>query len=498
MALHQSTLLFVSEEKAAFIAFETQADALDYSVKYTPDFISALKMLHKHHLRTCALILHVGEKEPDAFTQFITEIKSLYPHLPIILQITGRQFTLVEAFMALGIDDFWVEPMPLARIQMSLLNAIRLQKHHKHHKMRERETIALDDFIANSIAMRQAVEKAKQFAPLSGHIFIYGEHAVGKTDFARAIFNYQEEVTQQQSHIIHCASQEECAMLSSWLKTQDNATIPIINRAKMGATTLPQNLILDEVAMLPLSIQQQLVAFLEAQKPKTPFRIIATSSQDLALSVQQKTFEQRLFDILNILTLSLPPLRHRIEDIADLCRLELSKLRAEAGGVVRDVSLEGVKCLASLPWQGNLSTLRYVIWRAALYCNDLLLDADNIQKALHHLKHETSLQTSSNGNAQTSYASQKTISAAPLVGNAISPSSPLLENVHKNAQMIGSKTAVNPDFTVAIVNDNGRLRPYSEIEEEVYAKVVRLNKGNISEAAKILKIGRSTLYRKLN
>jgi DNA-binding NtrC family response regulator len=242
-------------------------------------------------------------------------------------------------------------------------------------------------------------------------------------------------------------------------------------------------LFLDEVGELPLAAQVKLLRALQegtveavgGRKPvKVDVRIISATNRKLLDLVKSGAFREDLFYRLHVLPLTIPPLRMRREDIPHLLRHFLARFAAEENRTITGINGEAVAHLAQLDWPGNIRQLENAVYRAVVLSeSDMLGLSDFPQTAGHAIP-----------DSQFTHTEPLVVapSAAPsLVSGSEIPIAPL-----SNAGNLSILTAT------------GEVRPLEDMENEIIRFAISHYRGQMSEVARRLKIGRSTLYRKLD
>jgi len=241
-------------------------------------------------------------------------------------------------------------------------------------------------------------------------------------------------------------------------------------------------LFLDEVGELPLAAQVKLLRALQegtveavgGRKPvKVDVRIISATNRKLLDLVKNGQFREDLFYRLHVLPLTIPPLRMRREDIPHLLRHFLARFCAEENRTITGISGEAMAHLSQLDWPGNIRQLENTVYRAVVMSESDQLGLTDFPQAAAH--------TVPDGHTQHSEPLIVGPSTAPAMGSGIEiPITPI--------------TAVG---SLAMLTSAGEVRPLEEMENEIIRFAISHYRGQMSEVARRLKIGRSTLYRKL-
>lgn len=255
------------------------------------------------------------------------------------------------------------------------------------------ETYTFDDIYGSSHELEISVEQAKLAARSSLPVLLRGEVGTGKELFAHAIHSGSErksnKIVRVNCSAIHSSrleaeifGQEELSGLGKWEVTEG-----LIGDAENGT------LFLDEVAELPLLIQQKLATFVTkgavmrkggTEPVQYDVRIITASSRNLEKAMQQGEFLEELYYPLNRIAIHVPPLRSRKSDIPEITGRILEKLNRELGMNVGEITEEAMKHLQQHDWPGNVRELENVLSRAMIYMEPggSVLELENVVKSL--------------------------------------------------------------------------------------------------------------------
>ena len=241
-------------------------------------------------------------------------------------------------------------------------------------------------------------------------------------------------------------------------------------------------LFLDEVGELPPAAQVKLLRALQEgevepvggrRSVKVDVRIISATNRDLIADVKAGRFREDLFYRLHVFPISVPPLRQRTEDIPELARHFLARIAAEEGKRVRGIDAEAMALLAAHRWPGNVRQLENAIFRAVV-----LTDGEQI--SVHEFP-QVAAQIGSDA-----------IAAQPMID-----SSPAIAAAWPDVREASQNAAALTMHTLRLTDAQGEVRPLEDIEREVIRFAIAHYREQMSEVARRLKIGRSTLYRKL-
>ena len=258
---------------------------------------------------------------------------------------------------------------------------------------RERRTkYTLSSFVGGSEAVRELKAQVRRFALRDGSTLILGETGTGKELLAHAI-HQQSDRADGPFVAVNMAAVPEALLESEFFGVAPGAYTGADRKARQGKFELAHGgtLFLDEIGDMPLGIQAKLLRALQEGEiealgsnavKSVDVRIIAATAQDLEQKVAERSFRADLYYRIAVLTLRIPPLRERLEDIPVLCENLLEQtVRAsdQRGWVIEPAALALLK---SYDWPGNVRELRNVLERAAAMAPTEILDASLMEKAL--------------------------------------------------------------------------------------------------------------------
>ena len=241
--------------------------------------------------------------------------------------------------------------------------------------------------VGGSSTLAKEVSKLKRFAACDAGVLILGETGTGKEVFARSI-HYISARAAKPMVAINCGA-VPAELMESELFGHVKGAYTNAYMARTGLVKEAQGgtLLLDDVDCLPFSAQAKLLRFLQEQEYRvvgsnavqhSDVRVIAASNRDLAAMARQGTFRQDLFYRLNVLTISLPPLREHNEDIGALAQHFLRQFAVRYKRPVCSLSCGALQKLTSYSWPGNVRELGHVLERAVLLCQSTLLGASDV------------------------------------------------------------------------------------------------------------------------
>ena len=409
-------------------------------------------------------------------------------NIPVIVQTAHGGIDNVVSAMRAGAQDFVVKPVGLERLQVSLRNALNTSalKGELQRVRHSREgRLTFSDIITRSEATAGVLRTAQKAASSSIPVLIEGESGVGKELFARAIHGSGERKAKP-FVAVNCGAIPDNLVESILFGHEKGAFTGATERhtgkfvEASGGT-----LFLDEVSELPLTAQVKLLRALQegaveavgGRKPvKVDVRIISATNRKLLDRVKGGHFREDLFYRLHVLPLTIPPLRARREDIPHLLRHFLARFGAEENRAITAISGEAMAHLSHFDWPGNIRQLENAVYRAVVMSDGDQLEVSDFPLVQVHAS-----------------AISEAHSEPLVVSPALQSSAPAM--VSGNEIPIAPMTA---NGNLSMLTASGEVRPLEEMENEIIRFAISHYRGQMSEVARRLKIGRSTLYRKLD
>jgi two-component system response regulator AtoC len=297
-------------------------------------------------------------------------------HPPIVIMLTayGNVETAVEA-MKRGAYDFLMKPVNLDHLDMLIKRALRScevesENRSLHEQLDNR--FGIENIVGQSGAMNEVFDVIRQAAPSQATMLIQGESGTGKELVAHAIHRLSPRA-KGPFVAVHCAALSP-TLLESELFGHEKGAFTGAAERRRGRFELADGgtLFLDEIAEIPTSIQVKLLRVLEERTFErvgghetldVDIRLIAATNADLRKLVEEGKFRSDLFFRLDVVSITLPPLRTRIDDVPLLCSHFLKDLNIRNGKHVEEISPEAMAILSTYPWPGNVRELRNVIER---------------------------------------------------------------------------------------------------------------------------------------
>jgi len=402
---------------------------------------------------------------------------------PVIVQTSQGGIDTVVNAMRAGATDFVVKPVGAERLAVSIKNALKteaLVAEVQRLKRKAEGTMTFKDIVTRSARMQPLLKMAEKAAGSMIPVMIEGESGVGKELLARAIAGSGERRSKP-FVAVNCGAIPQ-NLVESILFGHEKGAFTGATDKHTGKFVEAHGgtLFLDEVGELPLETQVKLLRAIQEgevdpvgakRSVKVDIRLISATNRDLIRAVKEGRFREDLYYRLCVFPMTLPPLRERADDIPDLVRHFLARIAAEEGKRIRGVQPAVFGLLNAYPWPGNVRQLENAVFRAVVLCDgDELSVADFPQIAAQVDGYEV------------------VVPLAPLPVVAAPAIQPAAQ---------AQPAMIMPGASIALVDQAGHVRPMEQIETEALRFAIDHYRGQMSQVARRLGIGRSTLYRKL-
>ncbi len=324
---------------------------------------------------------------PDASgIDLIPELKKRAAEAPVLMITAHHDMATTIRAMKAGAFDYIHKPIDIQAFDVALDRALevrRLSRGPDYLAVEGGPAFELDDIVGVSPVMQQLFKDLGRVAASRATVLIQGESGTGKELIANVIHSYS--APQKPFIAINCSAIVE-TLLESELFGHEKGAFTGASQTKPGKFELAEDgsIFLDEIGELSLNLQARLLRVLQERKVERvggvrqiPInaRILAATHRDLAADVRSGRFREDLYQRLKVVTLRLPPLRERIEDIPLLVEHLIVKINQRLHKSLRRVPREVIEKLQRRPWPGNVRELENVLTRAAVLSQgDILLE----------------------------------------------------------------------------------------------------------------------------
>ena len=470
------TVLIVDDDPTQRRLLQAVVEKSGFSVLQAGDGDTAIQMvLGADGANVDVVLLDLIMPGTDGM-EVLTTFASKRPEMPVIVLTAKGSIEAVVNAMKTGARDFVVKPAAPERIVVSIRNALEMKTLSREvTRLKKQSTggLTFDDLIGNSAVMRPVVAMGERGAKATIPILITGESGVGKEVIARAIQGASERADKPFISVNFGAIPE--TLVESILFGHEKGSFTGANAKHLGKFQEAHTgtLFLDEIGELPLDMQVKLLRVLQegevdpigSKRPvSVDVRIVSATNLDLAECVAKGTFREDLYYRLNVFPIAVPPLRERAEDIPALTEHFIARFNAQEKMSVSGATSEALKLLAAHDWKGNVRQLENMIFRAMI-----LSDGNHLRP-----------------------------SDFPQISGLIPKMAQTIEDEDKNP--LDSLFPANESDelgAVSVLDREGHLRTLEDIERDLIAFAIETYHGHMSEVARRLGIGRSTLYRKV-
>ncbi len=439
----------LEEDEYSVIVVDDGAKAVDSVIKYGPD---------------CA-ILDVRMPVLDGMEAFL-KIKDLAPELPVIFLTAYGSSDIAIKAMKKGAYDYLTKPFDLEELKIKVKKAIELREISSQAKqINPSFNYTADEIIGDSQKMQEVYKEVGRVADSDATVLLRGESGTGKELIARAIYLHSNRKNKP-FVVVNCAAIPDTLLESELFGHEKGAFTDAINRqiGKFEAAA-DGTIFLDEIGDMSLNLQAKLLRVLQEktfnrvggnETLTSNARVIAATNRNLEEIVEKGEFREDLYYRLNVVSITIPPLRERKEDIPLLVSYFISKYSKKYNKVVQGVSQDVMALFMDYDWPGNVREIENTIARGVI------------------------------------------ITAAPLIMKEHLPHEFVQKIEEGQNYTLTHKSKVEAD---EISSDTEEIIPLPQIIEKIekreILKALERANGNKTRAAKMLGISRKSLFNKL-
>src|SRR5437660_5161597 len=452
----QPTILIVDDEKHTRDGLRRLLED-EHDVYVAADIAGAVNVLEREQIDLLLTDLRLGSE--DGMKLIDRALKM--PHVPICIMMTayGSVDVAVEA-MKRGAYDFVTKPLNLDKVELLIARALqsrRLEQENRALRQQVDERYGLENILGGSAALHEALDTIRQVAPSSANVLIEGESGTGKELAAHAIHNLSRR-NKTKFVTVHCAALS-AQLLESELFGHEKGAFTGAHERRIGRFEQANGgtIFLDEIGEIDASTQVKLLRVMSEDRAfervggnqtlRADVRLIAATNKNLETLVREGKFRDDLFFRLNVVRITMPPLRERKEDIPLLVRGFLRYFCKENNKPLLDLEPDAMDALLTYDWPGNIRELRTAIEHGVVMATGKQIRLRDLPMALRQ-------------------------AATAKLPGGVSPT-----------EAFGEKTSP---------------LDLHETERRLIAQALAATNGNITAAAKKLGISRRTLHRKIN
>ena len=459
----QRLLMLIDDEPAQRRLIAALAARGDWRTVFADDAEMSIATLGTQDGMQLDAILFDHTTLTDDSVSLIAELRQRRPMLPILVLTTNSSVDVAVAAMRAGASDFLVKPVAPERLLAALDAAVTAVSAGELRPLTEKipAMLGFDEIVGSEPTFRAALAIAAKAARARVPVLLEGEPGVGKEVIAEAIHAASPR-GRKPMLTVNCGATPGNLVASELFGHEKGAFTGAFER-KIGKLVEADGgtLFIDEISEMPADAQVALVNFLLTGQTQaiggrhfreTDVRIIAASNARLYDAVASGSFREDLYYRLNVVQVTIPPLRERAGDIPALTRHLLARIAQQPGLRQLGITDDAMHLLASYEWPGNVRQLQNVLFRAAVLCE-------------------------ANALTQADF--------------------PHLASMGETNRGVMAASVMSASGGVTLFRADGNLRPLEEIEADVIRLAIGHYRGRMTEVARRLGIGRSTLYRKL-
>jgi two-component system response regulator HydG len=382
----KTTILIVDDDHAHRTMLQTLLGSWGYQIEQTADGGTAVERVR--HRPYDLVLMDVRMVEMSGI-EALAAIKAFNPAIPVVIMTAYASVETAVAALKSGAYDYLTKPLDFEKLKITITRAmehalLKSENERLHDQLGAR--FQRGNIIGNSPAMRQMLETIAQVAPSEATVLITGESGTGKELVAGAL-HYNSPRRKGPFMRINCAAITE-SLLESELFGHERGAFTGADRRKEGCFVRADGgtLFLDEISAMPLTMQAKLLRVLQEREVtrvggesvlKIDVRVVAATNRDLVDMIAAGDFREDLFYRLNVVTVTLPPLIKRTEDIPLLTQHFLEQFNRKNQRELKGISPAAMDCLLRHNWPGNVRELMNVVERAVVMTRtDYLLVED--------------------------------------------------------------------------------------------------------------------------
>jgi DNA-binding NtrC family response regulator len=366
----QPTILIVDDEKHTRDGLRRLLED-EYDTYVAEDIRGAMDVLEREPIDVVITDLRLGGD--DGMTLIERALKLPHPPICIMMTAYGSVDTAVEA-MKRGAYDFVTKPLNLDKVEMLITRALgsrRMEQENRVLRQQVDERYGLENIVGESPALREVLDTIRQVAPSSANVLIEGESGTGKELAAQAIHNLSRR-NKAKFVTVHCAALSP-QLLESELFGHERGAFTGAHERRIGRFEQANGgtIFLDEIGEIDASTQVKLLRVISEERAfervggnqtlRADVRLIAATNKNLEKLMAEGKFRDDLYFRLNVVHLTMPPLRDRKEDIPLLVRSFLRHFCKQNEKPLLELTTDAMNALLTHSWPGNVRELRTAI-----------------------------------------------------------------------------------------------------------------------------------------
>jgi NtrC-family two-component system response regulator AlgB len=379
-------ILLVDDEAPILRTFRYCLEDAGYRVTTAQNGAQTLAALEREVFDVCFLDVSIGE---ESGLDLLPKIKAAAPWMRVVVATAHSSVDTAVDAMRAGASDYLVKPCSPDQLRFAAAKQVDARRMEARIEAleSERKQNAPTDLSSATPGMAQVLDEARRVADTDASILVLGESGTGKGVMARAIHAWSHR-SGGNLVTVNCPSLS-AELLESELFGHTKGAFTGATESTQGRVAQADGgtLFLDEIGDFPLALQPKLLRFVQDKEyervgdPSTrraDVRIVAATNRDLDAMVAEGTFRQDLLYRLNVITLRLPALRERPDDVVALAESSLLGFAASYRRPARGFTAAAANAIRAYPWPGNIRELRNVIERAVILCPGAEVDVNHL------------------------------------------------------------------------------------------------------------------------
>jgi two-component system, NtrC family, response regulator AtoC len=385
-------ILIIDDDRRITMELQEYLQHQNFQVDTANDMATGISKMHKEKPDILFLDIMLGEENG---LEILKRIKAQYPELEVIM-ITGHgdMNTVIEA-MRLGAIDFLKKPFKQTEAKIAITRTSKfisiqkkLQKYAERNSLisMELESLLEQEFIGDSQVMQKVLNNALDVAGYDVNVLVTGESGTGKEIVSR-IIHFSSKRNKNSFFPVNCSAVPQTLMESIFFGHKKGSFTGAIDDRK-GVFELARGgtLFLDEIADMPVEMQAKLLRVIEEKKfrrigmdidMESNVRIVAATNHNLEKSIAAGNFRLDLYHRLNTITINIPPLRERKDDIESLINHFIRKFCLKNGREVPEISKDALQTLMNYDFPGNVRELKNLTERALILSKGTILGRES-------------------------------------------------------------------------------------------------------------------------
>ncbi len=386
-----NVLLLVDDSESNLASLQAGFIKSAYEVILAHGGEEALTVLDERNVDVVVTDLRMPDK--DGLEVLDRAQEKLTPPLVIILTAFGTVESAVDALQK-GAFTYLTKPVNLNELRAQVSKAMEvmaLRKENVELRKQIDRRYGFEEMLGETKEMQQLIDRLRAIADTRATVLVEGESGTGKELVARAIHKNSSRANKPMVPI-HCAALSE-SLMESELFGHEKGAFTGANQQRKGLFELAHGgtVFMDEVGEIPLTTQVKLLRVLESREflrvggiepVKVDVRVVAATNRVLAEEVEEGRFREDLYYRLNVVHVTIPPLRARAADIPLMIRVFLDHFAEEHGKTKLDISKKALQKLMQYHWPGNVRQLRNVVENLVLFSTSASIDLEELPEAL--------------------------------------------------------------------------------------------------------------------